>query len=91
MNIETSLRIFEAVIEDIKKSLVDCQHVGFPEIIEIDPEDLETYQKQECSCELFKYEYVNQGSCGDSGDSFDGYMAYPLEGNKFIHVYFAIS
>ena len=90
MNVETSKRIFAACIEDIKKTLEDCTFVGFPAIVEIDKEELEDYEKQESGSELFDCIYVNQGSCGMSGDSFEGYIAYPFEGNQFFQVYYTV-
>lgn len=48
--------------------------------------DLAKFQKQECSCRPFDFEYVHQNSGGLSGDSYYGTVLFPLGENKFISV-----
>lgn len=82
---EMAMDVLDLIKEGFKYVYNDCGGLGMQQIVSA---NMVTGTRQECDCELFDHEYVDQ-ECGISGDDFSGFIYLPLPGNQYAKFHFA--
>ena len=75
------------IINKIKEYLDDC-YLEYPRIES--SIDLTKFQRQESDMEEFEYEYINQDSGGITGDLFGGYIAFPIDKDRYLIIGYSV-